>query len=97
MSKGINVEVRTGLFARVKYKLKAAADGLTFTPAAKGGDKISIPAASIREITFYEARLQMEVQTNILTDAFFANADDLHDVMNTLKDNTELKIVCEFN
>jgi len=97
MRKNVNVRVQTGFFKRTDFKLKAAAEGLTFIPSAKGGDKITIPAANIKDVTFYEAKLKMEIQADILTDAYFASADDLHNAMNELKEELSVKIVCVFN
>jgi len=97
MKTGINVKLQTGMFERTDFKMNIAPEGLTFKPSKRGGDTISFPVTSIREITFYGARLQMEVQTNTLTDAFFANGDDFHDAINMLKETLKVKIICEFN
>jgi len=52
---------------------------------------------SIKEITFYEARLKMEIQTKELTDAYFANESDWIDAMKAIKETFGIKIFCELN
>ena len=93
----VAVKLQTGFFERTDYKLKITAEGLTLTSVAKEKGKISIPAGSIKEITFYEAKLKMEVQTKELTDAYFASESDWLDAMRVLKEKLSVKIICEMN
>ena len=95
MKTSVNVKVQTGFFERTDFKLKAAAEGLTFTPAEKDGAAISIPAARIRSIIFHEVRLRVEILADGLTEAYFANADDWLDALKTAKETLGMKIVCE--
>ena len=97
MKTGIAVKLQTGFFERTAHKLKTTTKRVTFSPNAKDGDKISIPAASIKVITFYEAKLKMEIEADDLTEAYFANADDWLDAMSALKENLSVKIICEMN
>jgi len=93
----VAVKLQTGFFERTDYKLKITAEGLTFQPVLKDDDEISIPAWSIREVTFYEAKLKMEIHTKELTDAFFANEGDWLDAMKAIKEALGIKIFCELN
>ena len=97
MEPSVTVKLQTGFFERTDFKLMITAEGLTFKPVAKGDAKISIPIGSIKEITFYEARLKMEIQTKELTDAYFANESDWIDAMKAIKETFGIKIFCELN
>jgi len=97
MKPGAAVKLQTGFFKRSDYKLLITAEELTFKPVSKGDDKISIPAGSIKEITFVEAKLKMEIQTKELTDAYFANESDWLDAMKAIKETLGIKIFCELN
>jgi len=93
----VTVKLQTGFFERTDFELIIKAEGLTFMPVDKDNNKISIPAGSIKEITFYEAKLKMEIQTKDLTDAYFANESDWFDAMKAIKDTIGIKIFCELN
>ena len=97
MKPSVTVKLQTGFFERTDFELKFTAEGLTFKPVAKDGDKITIPAGSIKEITFYEAKLKMEVQTKEITDAYFANENDWLGAMKAIKEALGIKIFCELN
>ena len=93
----VAVKLQTGFFERTSFELTVTAEGLTFRRAAKNDDIVTIPAGSIKEIVFYEAKLKMEVQTKEITDAYFANESDWLDVMKTIKETLGIKIFCELN
>ena len=97
MKTTINVKIQTGFFERTDFKLKITAEGLTFKPAAKDRADISLSAASVKSVTFYETKLKMEIQSNILTDAYFSNESDWLDAMKAMKENVSAKIICEIN
>jgi len=93
----INAKIQTGFFERTDFKLKITSEGLTFTPTAKDGAEISIPAASVKSVTFYETKLKMEIQADVLTFAYYANESDWLEAMNAMKENIAAKIICEIN
>ena len=97
LKKSVIVKVHTGYFERIDFKLKAAAEGLTLKPSAKGGVTISIPAETIRSITFYEVMLKMEIQAADLTEVYFKNERDWLESMADVKETLGLKIICEMN
>ena len=97
MKTTINVKIQTGFFERSDFKMKITADSLTFKPTAKDRVEISISAASVKAVTFYETKLKMEIQSDVLTDAYFANESDWLDAMKALKEKTGVKIICEIN
>ena len=97
MKTGVTVKLQTGFFERADFELKITAEGLTYKPVAKNTDMISIPAGSIKEITFYEVKLKMEIQTKEITDTYFANASDWVDAMRSIKEKLGIKIFCELN
>jgi len=93
----INVKILTGFFERTDFKLKITAEGLIFKPITKGRADISISAASVKSVTFYETKLKMETQADVLTDAYFANESDWLEAMSAVKENITAKIICEIN
>ena len=95
MKTSVSVKVQTGYFERIDFKLKAAAQGLTFKPSAKGVGAISIPAASIRSITFHEMRLKMEIRADSLTEVYFTNVRDWQETMTEVKETLGMKIICK--
>jgi len=97
MKTTIPVKLQTGFFERTDFKWKITANGLTFKPAAKGGETISIPAAGIKTITFYETKLRIEIQSDMLTDVYLTNESDWLDAMKALKEKIGVKITCEIN
>ena len=97
MGTSFNVKLQTGFFERTPYTLNAKAEGLVFKPSAKNGAAVPIPAAGIKSIVFYEANRKMEIQTNELTEAYFANDADWFEAMMALKETLGMKIVCEMN
>jgi len=97
MKTSVTVKLQTGLFEWTNFRLKATAQGLTFRPTAKGVAAISIPASSIRVITFYEEKLKMEIQTDTWTDAYFINGDDWFETVIALKAALGLKLICELS
>lgn len=97
MGTSINVKLQTGFFERTPCKLKATNEGLILKPSARNSAAFPIHAASIRSIVFYEANLKMEIHTDELTEAYFANDDEWLDAMMALKETLGMKIVCELN
>ena len=97
MKTSVTVKLQTGLFEWTNFKLKATAQDLTFKPTAKSVAAISIPASSIRVITFYEEKLKMEIQTDTWTDAYFMNNEDWFETMMALKKALGLKLICEIS
>ena len=97
MKTSVKVKLQTGYFERTPCRLKAVAEGVAFKPSTKGGGEISISAASIKSVTFYEANLKMEIQTDCLTEAYFANENDWLDAMRALREVLGMKITCEMN
>ena len=97
MKTTINVKIQTGFFKRTDFKLKVTAKSLTFKPTAKDRSEISISAASVKSVTFYEKKLKMEIQAAVLTDAYFANESDWLAAMKAMKENIAAKIICEIN
>jgi len=97
MKRNITVKLQTGFFERTDFKLIITAVGLTYKPVAKTGDNISIPSGSIKAITFYEAKLKMEIQTKELSDTYFANKNDWLDAIKAAKETLGIKIFCELN
>jgi len=93
----IIVKIQTGFFERTGFKLKITSENLTFKPTTKDRACISISAASVRSVTFYEMKLKMEIQADVLTDAYFSNESDWLDAMNAVKENIAAKIICEIN
>jgi len=93
----INVKIQTGFFERTDFKLKITAESLALKPTAKDRDEISISAASVKSVTFYGMKLKMEIQTDVLTDAYFANESDWLDAMKAMKEKIAAKIICEIN
>jgi len=93
----INVKIQTGFFERTDFKLKITADSLTFKPTAKDRSDISISAARVKFVTFYERKLKMEIQADVLTDVYFANESDMLEAMKAMKENIAAKIICEIN
>jgi len=97
MKTSVAVKLQTGFFERTDFKLIIAADGLVFKPIAKIGNELVISGASIKTVTFYEAKLKMEIHSDSLTDAYFKNENDWIDTMKTLKEKTGIKLICEMN
>jgi len=97
MKPSITVKLQTGFFERTDFELTITAEGLTFRRGENDDDKITIPAGSIKEITFYEAKLKMEIQTREITDVYFANVNDWLDAMKAIKQALGIKIFCELN
>ena len=97
MKTTINAKVQTGFFERTDFKLKITAESLTFKPSAKDRAELSILAASVKSVTFYEKKLKMEIQADVLTDVYFASESDWLDAIKALKEKTTLKIICEIN
>ena len=97
MKTTIKVKIQTGFFERTDFKLKITAEGLTFKSTAKDRGEITISAASVKSVTFYERKLKMEIYADVLTDAYFANESDLLDAMKAMKENIAAKIICEIN
>ena len=93
----INVKLQTGFFERTDFILLITADNLSFIPTTKDRGDISLHAANIKSVTFYVTKLKMEIQTDVLTDVYFANESDWFDAMKTLKEQTGVKIICEIN
>jgi len=97
MKRNVTVKLQTGFFERTDFKLTIKAEGLIFKSIANDDDKISIPAVSIKAITFYETKLKMEIQTKELTDTYFANKNDWLDAIKAIKETLGIKIFCELN
>ena len=97
MKTAINVKIQTGFFERTDFKLKVTAEGLSFQPTAKDRAEISISAQSVKSVTFYELKQKMEIQTDVLTDVYFANESDWLEAMKAMKENIAAKIICEMN
>jgi len=93
----VNVKIQTGFFQRTDYILSIAAGSLVLKPIAKSGETISIPTSYIKSITFYETKLKMEIQADVLTDAYFKNEGDWLDAMKVLREETGVIIICEVN
>ena len=97
MKTSVTVKLQTGFFERTDFKLIIAADGLVFKPIAKTGNELVISGASIKTVTFYEAKLKMEIHSDKLTDVYFANENDWQYAMKALKEKSGVKIICELN
>jgi len=97
MNHSVTVKLQTGFFERTDFELQVTAEELTFKPVTKDDDEISIPTGSIKEITFYETKLKMEIQTKELTDTYFATESDWIDAMKAIKETLGIKIFCELN
>jgi len=93
----INVKLQTGFFERTDFKLKITAEGLAFKPTAKDRVEISLSAANVKSVTFYEMKRKMEIQSDVLTDVYFASESDWLDAMKAMKENIAAKIICEIN
>ena len=97
MNKAISVKIQTGFFERTDFKLIITEEGLTFKPTAKARACISISAASVKSVTFYETKLKTEIHADVFTDVYFANESDWLDAMKAMKENIAAKIICEMN
>ena len=97
MKTGVTVKLQTGLFEWTDFGLKATSRGLTFKPAVKSIAAITVPAASIRAITFYEVRLKMEIQADAWIEVYYINEDDWFETMMVIKKTLSLKMICEMN
>jgi len=93
----VNVKIQTGFFQRTDFTMVIATQGLVFKPNGKGGKTISIPASSIKSVTFYAMKHKMEIQTDVLIDAYFSSESDWLNVMKALQERTGVKITCEMN
>ena len=97
MKTSVDVKIQTGFFERTDFMLNIAAGSLVLKPIAKSGESISIPTSHIKSITFYEMKLKMEIQADVLTDAYFKSEGDWLDAMKALREETGVIIICEVN
>jgi hypothetical protein len=93
----VKVKLKTGFFAKTEYRLRIRKEGLCFAPP-KGGEKIVIEAAEIKSVTLHEPGLKMEIlASDGLYEADINDYVDFRKMLQTLKENIDIKIVHEFN
>ena len=97
MKNCVAVSLQTSFFERTPYKLRTTAEGLVFTPTRKICSTLSIPAADIVSVVFYEKRLKLEIEAKGTTEMYFANESDWLNAMKLLKETLGVRIVCEMN
>ena len=97
MTNSVVVKLQTGFFERTPFKLKITAEGLAFRPSTNNHKALSIPAADIKSVTFYENRLKLEIEARVITEVYFTNSIDWLYAMKALKETLQIKILCEMN
>jgi len=95
MRDSIAVRLQTGFFERSPYEMHVTTGGLVFRPIAKGCDALSIPAAGIESVTFYEKRLKLEIEAKGITEVYLTDESDWLGAMKAFRESLDTRIVCE--
>jgi len=95
MKDSIIVRLQTGFFERSPYKMHVTATGLVFKPVSRGRDAITISAAGIESVTFYEKRLKLEIEAKGITEVYLADEADWQGAMKAFRKSLNTRIICE--